>query len=80
MFIMLHSSSIPLYYHYFNLCSILGFLLFFIFLISFHSIVSMLFTLIQHNEHYGAFFMGKIRIKKAPFKGLFKVYNLINLA
>ena len=34
----------------------------------------------QHNEHYGAFFMGKIRIKKAPFKGLFKVYNLINLA
>ncbi len=20
----------------------------------------------QHNEHYGAFFMGKIRIKKSP--------------
>ena len=25
----------------------------------------MLFAQIQHNEHYGAFFMGKNRIKKA---------------
>jgi len=26
----------------------------------------------QHNEHYGAFFMDKKRIKKAPFKGQMK--------
>ena len=55
MFIMLHSSSITLYYHYFHYCSILKILLFFIFLISFHSIVSMLFTQIQQIEHFVAF-------------------------
>ena len=55
MFIMLHSSSITLYYHYFNLCSILAFLLFFIFFISFHSIISMLFAQTQQIEHFVAF-------------------------
>ena len=55
MFIMLHSSSITLYYHYFNLCSIHKILLFFIFFISFHPIISMLFTPLQHNEHFVAF-------------------------
>ena len=55
MFIMLHSSSITLYYHYFNLCSRLGFLLFFKFFISFHSIISMLFAQTQQIEHFVAF-------------------------
>ena len=55
MFIMLHSSSITLYYHYFNLCSILAFLLFFIFFISFHSIILPHFTQIQQIEHFVAF-------------------------
>ena len=72
MFIMLHSSSIPLYYHSFYYYSILKNLLFFIFFISFHPIISMLFAQIQQIEHYGAFFMGKNRIKKAPFKGQMK--------
>ena len=66
MFIMLHSSSITLYYHYFHYCSILKISLFFIFFISFHPIISMLFAQIQQIEHYGAFFMGKNRIKKSP--------------
>ena len=55
MFIMLHSSSITLYYHYFHYCSILKISLFFIFFISFHSIIPMLFTPIQQIEHFVAF-------------------------
>ena len=31
----------------------------------------------QHNEHYGAFFMGKNRIKKAPFKGQMKRQRIL---
>ena len=55
MFIMLHSSSITLYYHYFRYCSRLKILLFFILFISFHSIILILFTLIQQIEHFVAF-------------------------
>ena len=55
MFIMLHSSSITLYYHYFYYCSILKILFIFIFFISFHSIISMLFAQTQQIEHFVAF-------------------------
>ena len=55
MFIMLHSSSITLYYHYFHYCSILKISLFFIFFISFHSIILPHFTQIQQIEHFVAF-------------------------
>ena len=55
MFIMLHSSSITLYYHSFSYCSRLGFLLFFIFFISFHPLKLGFFTPIQQIEHFVAF-------------------------
>ena len=80
MFIMLHSSSITLYYHSFNLCSILGFLLFFKFLNSFYSIILMLFAQIQQIEHFVAFEKLLVLLKSNFIERSFLFFSFVHFS